>query len=73
MMNMIKDFINSDEIDIINTTHANFENTDIQAKFKLGLMLEESTPCHQGTERSLGGEHSRSGGHRSRVRARSAA
>jgi hypothetical protein len=32
--------------DIINTTHANFENADIQAKFKLGLMLEESTPCH---------------------------
>jgi hypothetical protein len=43
---MIKGFINSDEIDIINTTHANFENADIQAKFKLGLMLEESTPCH---------------------------
>jgi hypothetical protein len=37
-------FINSNEIDIINTTHVNFENANIQEK--LGLMLEESTPCH---------------------------
>jgi hypothetical protein len=43
---MIKGFINLDEIDIINTSHANFENADIQANFKLGLMLEVSTPCH---------------------------
>ena len=41
-------FTNSDERDMINTTHANFEKVNMQTKFRLGLMLEElnSTPCH---------------------------
>jgi hypothetical protein len=36
-------FINLDERYITNTTHAYFENANIQAKFRLGLMLEELT------------------------------
>ena len=43
-----QDFTNSDERDMINTTHAYFEKVNMQTKFRLGLMLEElnSTPCH---------------------------
>jgi hypothetical protein len=36
-------FLNSDERDITDTTHAYFENANILAKFRLGLTLEELT------------------------------
>ena len=41
-------FSNSDERDMINTTHAYIEKVNMQTKFRLWLILEElnSTPCH---------------------------